>query len=178
MLYSQSGKISQRRAGMTKTITRVLMALSGIIIVIGVILMYQTIQDSNDPDAITVYIKKGEIETIEFADLSLIPGDECQYHIKIKGTITKSCDVVLNFVKKGGHTLENFAYVRILYNDEVLYDDLLASAFESQGINILVDFSQKTNTDLRIVYYLPETVGNEIKNAEALFELQISASNE
>ena len=163
---------------MTKTITRVLMALSSIIIVIGVILMYQTIQASDDPDVIVVYIKRGQTETIEFADLALVPGSQSDYEIKLKGTSNREADVILKFVKKGGERLEDFAYVKIISGDEVLYDELLATAFKSDGVTLPVNFPQHSNTDLRIVYYLPETVGNEIKNAEALFELQITASNE
>ena len=159
--------------------TRILMIITSIMIIMGIFLMYQTMQASEDPNVTTVNIKNGSTETLEFTDLSLIPGSSSQYDIKLKGNgMTQTCEVVLDFVKKGGKGLEDVAYVKILFEDEVLYEELLATAFETEGITFSVDFSKNKNTDLQIIYYLPETAGNEIKNAEAVFELQISASNE
>ena len=40
------------------------------------------------------------------------------------------------------------------------------------------DFRENKNTELKVIYYLPLDVGNEAKNAEAIFELQLTASNE
>ena len=39
-------------------------------------------------------------------------------------------------------------------------------------------FGEDKNTEFQIVYYLPIDVGNEAKNAEALFGLMLTASNE
>ena len=82
------------------------------------------------------------------------------------------------FIKTGGERLEDFAYVKIISGEDVLYDGLLATAFEAQGLIFPVDFEKQINTNLQIVYYLPETTGNEAKNADVLFELHISASNQ
>ena len=51
-------------------------------------------------------------------------------------------------------------------------------AFEKEKIVLPVDFDEGENTELKIVYYLPLDVGNEAKNAEAVFELLLTASNE
>ena len=74
-------------------------------------------------------------------------------------------------------TLKHYARVKILANDEVLHDELLATAFENDNIVIPIDFRKDKNTELKIVYYLPLEVGNEAKNTEAVFELQLTASN-
>ena len=50
--------------------------------------------------------------------------------------------------------------------------------FEAENINLPVDFSEGKNTELKITYYLPIDIGNEAKNAEAIFELRFESSNE
>jgi hypothetical protein len=60
----------------------------------------------------------------------------------------------------------------------VVYDDLLVNTLEDKNILFSVDFREDKNTEFRIVYYLPIDVGNEAKNAEALFGLMLKASNE
>ena len=68
--------------------------------------------------------------------------------------------------------------MKIVANGEVISDELLADAFEKEKIVLPVDFDEGENTELKIVYYLPLDVGNEAKNAEAVFELLLTASNE
>jgi hypothetical protein len=68
--------------------------------------------------------------------------------------------------------------VKIISGDEVICDELLAKVFEDDDIVLPVDFAEDKNTELKIVYYLPVDIGNEAKNAEAVFELLLTASNE
>ncbi len=161
-------------------ITRILMVVASIMTIVGILLMYQVIQDSNDLNVITVHIREGHTETVEFSNLSLVPGSECEYSVKIKSHDNAELPsrVEFKFIKTGGERLEDFAYVKIISGEDVLYDGLLATAFEAQGLIFPVDFEKQINTNLQIVYYLPETTGNEAKNADVLFELHISATNQ
>ena len=159
-------------------IMRIIMILSSVMIVLGVLIMYQVSEASDDQEVITVHIQEGSIETVAFADLTLIPGASCEYAIRIKSDTAESCEVVLDFVEKQEGNLGDFAYVRVISNQDVIYDDLLAKAFDAQGIVFSAEFDKRKNTDLTVIYYLPDTVGNEARNAEAVFELQIKASNE
>ena len=68
--------------------------------------------------------------------------------------------------------------MKIVSNGETVYDELLATAFEDEILVLPVDFNEGINTELKIVYYLPLEVGNEAKNAEAVFEVLLTASNE
>ena len=90
----------------------------------------------------------------------------------------KKYDLSLDFVEIGNKSLKNFAYVKIISNGDVVCDKLLATVFEDQDVVLPVDFNEGKNTEITIVYYLPIDVGNEAKNAEAAFELLLTASNE
>ena len=55
---------------------------------------------------------------------------------------------------------------------------MLATAFEGEGIDLHVDLTRAKHQELIITYYMPLEVGNEAQNAEAIFDLLITATNE
>lgn len=157
---------------------RIMMIASSLLIIVGVGLMYHEVTHPSDEEVINVHIEEGSIETIEFAQLSLVPGATADYLVRIKSEMAEHCELVMSFKETGESPLKNFAYVRIISGNNVLYDDLLATAFEEEQIVFNVDFDKNHNTELTVEYYMPIEIGNEAKNAEAFFELHISASNE
>ena len=161
-----------------KIIMRAILAASSILILIGVALMCVAMGTSNVENEITVKVEDRFVETLEFENLTLIPGESCEYTIKLKGDAAKQYELRLDFVETEEKTLKNFAYVKILSGDETVCDKLLADAFDADDLALQVDFRENKYTELTIVYYLPTDVGNEAKNAEAIFELQLSAGIE
>jgi hypothetical protein len=135
--------------------------------------------NKNDEDIIKVQLSDGKTEVIRFDSLSLLPGDSCEYTVKLKRDNFSKYELSLNFVDDDPQkTLKDYVHVKIITGKKVIYDDLLATAFEDGNIVLPVDFTKKQNTELKIVYYLPLEVGNEAKNAEALFKIQLTAHNE
>lgn len=157
---------------------RIVLILGSVLILIGVALMTWMLITEIDRNNIEVYLSDDKTHTIEFKNLSLVPGESCEYYVKLKSENAKKYDLSLDFVETEDKTLKNFAYVKILSKDKLICDELLSSVFENKNIVLPVDFEAATNTELTIVYYLPIDVGNEAKNAEAVFELLIKASNE
>ena len=132
----------------------------------------------DDRSSMEVWLKDGVTQSVEFENLSLVPGEECEYMISLNSDTANTYDLSLDFVETVEKTLKNYARVKIIANGEAVCDELLATVFEGDDIVFPVDFSAGKNTELKIVYYLPLEVGNEAKNAEALFELLLTASNE
>lgn len=157
---------------------RIVLIAGSVLILVGVALMTWMLVTENDRNNIEVYLSDDKTHTIEFENLSLVPGESCEYSVKLKSDNAKKYDLSLDFVETEDKTLKNFAYVKILSKDKVICDELLANAFKNENIVLPVDFEKDINTELTIVYYLPINVGNEAKNAEAVFELLIKASNE
>lgn len=162
----------------TRAFMRIVLVISSVLIIIGILLMVQDMASSDEVDEIEIRVNNHTIELIEFKDLSLIPGESCTYTVNLKGAATKRYILSLDFIEKGDQTLKDYARVKMISGDEVIYDELLADAFEDDDIAFDVDFSEYRNTELTIVYYMPMDVGNEAKNAEALFDLEISAEYE
>ena len=164
---------------MTKSnLLRIIAVTASALIIVGVSLMCWMLATSDERNVIKVGLDKGDSESIKFDTLALVPGDSCEYTIKLHREGAKRYDLSLQFKETQEKTLKNFARVKISCGDEVLCDELLATVFENSAIVLPVDFKDDKNTELTITYYLPLEVGNEAKNAEADFELHLTASNE
>lgn len=61
---------------------------------------------------------------------------------------------------------------------EVICDELLAEVFAQEGYELAVDFADGAKNEIKIIYYMPENVGNEAQNAEAKFDLIVTATDE
>ena len=157
---------------------RVLMIVLSLLIFVGLVLIDQLMLHRGDPGVIRVDLKDGITETLTFENLALVPGSSCEYTVKLQTDRAKACSLTLDFEETGKGTLDDFARVKILYDGTVVCDELLATVFAREAISLPIDFDQKTSEQLRIVYYLPLDVGNEAKNAKAVFELRLTANNE
>lgn len=159
-----------------RKILRILMSIASLLIILGVVLMVRMCTRAEDPNVIVVHLEDNE--GIKFEHLCLIPGESCEYRVSVYSDMAKQCDLQFDFVESQEDILKHYAYVRIESGGEVVYDKRLAEAFEDEAICAVADFRENKNTEFTIVYYLPIEVGNEAENAEAVFELLISARNE
>jgi hypothetical protein len=157
---------------------RIILIAGSVLIIAGVSLMGRIIATEDDRNVLKINLEDEKTQSIKFESLSLVPGEECEYTVELKKSSEDKCNLLLDFVETEEKTLKNFARVKIITNGEIVCDELLATVFEKDKIVLPVDFSEGKNTNLKIVYYLPIDVGNEAKNAEAIFELLLTASNE
>ncbi len=165
---------------LNRNFKRILLIIASLLILIGIVLMAWAYFIHREKTVIKVDL--GLSESIKFEELCLLPGEQCDYDLKfVKNGSENSYELTLKFREletKEEHRLQEFAYARIEAGGEILYDELLIDAFEDEGLTLTVNFKEDINTELKILYYLPIDVGNEAQNAEALFELLITASNE
>ena len=159
-----------------KQFMRMVLIVGSALILIGITMVGWMLANKKEPNAIEVQLADGKTQSEKFENLALIPGEACEYTIKLKKSEADQYQLKLNFVETEEKTLKNYARVKILAGDETVYDELMATAFENDGTVLSVDFAKEKNTELKIVYYLPIDIGNEAKNAEAIFELQLTAS--
>ena len=157
---------------------QVLAIVGSVLILFGIALMCWILLTEEERNVIEVQLECGETETIEFAELSLVPGEECEYTIKLGRFGADRYDLSLDFVETEDRTLKDFARVRVYADGELVSDELLRDAFENEDIVLPINYATKQNTELTIVYYLPLDVGNAAKRASAVFELRLKASNE
>ena len=160
-------------------VMRVLLVIISFLVLLGVLMTAWIYLKKEDQDVIRVHLSSGETETINFESLHLVPGDSCEYVIKLTDDNFPRYDLKLDFVDSAEkETLKTYARVKIIADGAVILDDLLATVLKNDDIILPVDLNAGKNAELKIVYYLPLEVGNEAKNAEAVFKLLLTASNE
>ncbi|MBR2466749.1 MAG: hypothetical protein IKB38_07480 [Clostridia bacterium] len=157
---------------------RIILVVASVLIVFGVVLTAWSWATRDERNVIEVRLRDRETQTVKFENLCLLPGEECEYTLKLEPDGIEQCDLKIDFIETKERTLKNFAYVRIEADGTVIFDDLMARAFDGEPIILPVDFDSGKNAELTVTYYLPLDVGNEAQSAEAIFELQLTASNE
>lgn len=164
---------------MTRTkIMRIALIAASVLIVLGVVLTAWAWATKDERNVIEVHLCDGEMQAVKFENLCLIPGEECEYTLRLKSDGVNQCDLKIDFVETKERTLKNFAYVRLESDGKVICDDLMANIFDGEALSLAADFESADFIELTVKYYLPLDVGNEAQNAEAIFELQLTASNE
>lgn len=158
---------------------RIFLILGSAMIIVGISLTGVMFATEDERNVIEIELEESKTESLTFEDITLIPGEECEYIIRLEKTRLSKYDLALDFVDTDEEkTLKKFARVKIIADGEVICDELLADAFKNDKIVLPVDFGEEKNTELKLVYYLPVEVGNEAKKAEADFELLVTASND
>ena len=157
---------------------QILAIVGSVLIIFGISLMCWILLTEEERNVIEIQLDYNKTETIEFADLSLVPGESCEYTVKLGKFGADRYDLSIDFVEKDDKTLKDFVRVKLYADGELVSDELLRDAFENEDIVLPVNYATKQNTELTIVYYLPLDVGNAAKHASTDFELRLKASNE
>lgn len=160
-----------------KRLTNIALIVMCVIILLGVALTIYCL--TADKHIIKVSIEPDETKAIRFKELFLYPGESCEYTLSLSSEYAKKYQLALCFEDQNLElTLKNYAYIRMEKDGNVLCDTQLAEIFKRQTIELAVDFTDGETNDIKIIYYMPEDVGNEAQNAEADFKLLVTATNE
>ncbi len=138
--------------------------------IIAITLAFNSGKDSN----IDVNIKEGETSIVEFEKLGLIPGESTEYKINLSTEAGTTDCIYINFDETQDSPLKDFVKAKISINGEVICDELLSVLFNADDITYAVDLNS-ADCEIVIVYYMPLEVGNEAENAEAWFNLLVTA---
>lgn len=160
-----------------KKITNIALIVMCVVILLGVALTIYFL--TADKHIIKVSIEPDETKAIRFEELYLRPSESCEYTLSFSSEYAQEYRLTLRFEDQNTDlTLKDYAYVRMEKDGEVLCDTRLSEIFKQQTVKIAVDFTDGKTNDVRIIYYMPEDVGNEAQNAEADFTLLVTATNE
>ena len=161
-----------------KRIIQIAVFVIGVLLIGGAILLGWLVATEDERNVMKVDLESEVAKPIRFESLHLIPGESCEYTVTLSGERTKDYDVHLDFIETEDKKLKEYARVKVVANGEVVCDELLARAFERDDIGLSVNFEKEKNIELTVTFYLPLEIGNEAKNAEAKFDLLITAGNE
>lgn len=149
-----------------------------ILILIGVILMVIMLCAAKHENCIKIKLAINESEKVEISDYIIVPGYENEYFLSITTDNPGSYDLNFSFIEKGNteNVLKEHFYVLIEYDGEVYYDDKLSNLYERTDITIEMNLKRVLGTEVRIVYYIPSEVGNDIQGEIVDFDLFVTAT--
>ncbi len=158
-------------------IANAILIVMSVLILVGVgLTAYFLIADKN---VIKVSVDPEQTQSVSFENLSLRPGESCEYTLVLSCEYDDEYRILFDFVEGDGvQTLKNYAYVRIEDNGRTVCDELLSDAFEREDIGLGANFGDGAKYNLTVTFYIPDHIGNEAQNAEADFTLLITATNE
>ncbi|MBP3504471.1 MAG: hypothetical protein J6K18_05035 [Bacilli bacterium] len=112
------------------------------------------------------------VKIINFKDLTLIPGHKTDYTVLINGNYSKNYILELFFLENNNNQINNYLYVELLIDDEVIYENTFNEA-KSDTIRFSKFIKRNEPLKIKVVYYLDKNTGNEIQNEEIDIELKI-----
>ena len=148
-------------------------------ILLGVALMIWMLLAKRNGDNIKVKVEVEEINVpkrVDINDYILVPGYENEYTLTVTADRPGDYDLTFSFVEKGNedNTLKENLYILIEYDGEIICDDKLSELYDQQ-FYLDIELKRWRGKDIRVVYYVPIEVGNEIQGQVVDFDLYITA---
>lgn len=159
-------------------ITNIIFGSLVALVVIGIaLIIWMLLNPILRNNVIRVDVEDNGEKIVAFERLNIIPGDVEEYTIKLKSEVSCTYEINFGFQELENKGLKDHVYIKIQMDDEVLCDKLLKDVFEDEAITFECTMKRKKRYDIKVTYYMLETVGNEAKNMESTFNLVISATN-
>lgn len=115
---------------------------------------------------------------ISINDLSLEPGNSKRSKIELECISTNKYKLTLLFQEKETGMLKDYLDVEVYYNNDLIHKDNLNTMFNSDGVSIIDDFYSGSNYEIKIIYILPNDIGNEAQGAKTKFDIEILIEQE
>ncbi len=130
----------------------------------------------HNADNIKVRVEVDIPQQVAIRDTEIVPGYENEYCVKVTADRPGEYDLTFSFIEKGNsdNALKDNLYILIEYDGVVYCHNTLSALYEG-GPTISLDLERRKAQDIKVVYYIPEEVGNEIKGNIADFDLFITA---
>lgn len=144
-----------------------------LIIIFSLIIIILLISNFNNCKNNSISFYDDNVKIINFKDLTLIPGHKTDYTILINSNYSKNYILELLFLENNNNQVNNYLYVELLIDDEVIYENMFNEA-KSDTIRFSKFIKRNEPLKIKVVYYLDKNTGNEIQNEEIDIELMIT----
>ena len=150
-----------------------------LMILLGVALVIWVLLAKRNGDNIKVKVEIEEINVpkrVDINDYILVPGYENEYTLTVTADKPGDYDVTFSFVEKGNedNILKENLYILIEYDGDVICNDKLSELFDVNS-EIQMELKRHRGQEIKVVYYIPIEVGNEIQGQVVDFDLYITA---
>ncbi len=152
---------------------RCLLVLLSVSLLTGTALMTQMLYAPEGEYFFKVDLQFGEPQLVEFGDIAIIPGYHAEVDLITETDKNAPYDLTFSFVHTGQerNALHDNFYIKIEYNGKVYCDNALSELFELDELLVTIDLTEASTQSVKVIYYIPESVGNEIQGCDVDFEL-------
>ena len=157
--------------------TKDMVVLGFLTIIVAVLAVFMITIADND-NIIRVDIADGVSKEVTFNRVALAPGESCDYTLLLELEEVVPYDITFDFTELKNVNLKNYVYVKIIANNHVVCDKLLADIFKEDTIHLHVDPAEIGSEKIEVIYYMPLGVGNEAQRTRASFSLYVKATSE
>ena len=154
-----------------------LIITSVLIIAICCIGIYYVTRDDR-PNVIHIKFEDAEDKVVEFNSLMIAPGEEHEFILSMTSEIEDEFSFAMKFLETDGLILKDYVYIRVVKDDKVICDKLLAELFKGDVVRFNGLLNKKAPCEISVFFYMDKSVGNEVENTSSDFDLLISISNE
>lgn len=179
LIYIIYPNFKERGTPMTKKVAwRFFLVILSLMILIGVGLVIIMYYFGHEGTLIKLDIQYEEPKRVEFDSFAMVPGGETEYIINPYRYKPGVYDLSFDFIDNDTSTnvFDESVCVRIEFEGKVYCDMPLSELFNSDNIVLTLDMRETVLKDVKIVYYIPLEVGNEIQGAVADFDLFVMAA--
>lgn len=148
-----------------------------VICIIIFALHYRAFVGFGSDNIINIEVKDGMSKEVVFKELSLAPGQSCEYKMVLNREKKIAYDLTFEFEEAENLDLKEYVYVKMETKGEVFFEKLLADAFKEGTFKLFVEAGEAGEDDIMITYYLPAEIGNEAQNAKSVFKLLVTAES-
>ena len=120
-------------------------------------------------------------ETMDFRGFMVIPGGSDEYTVRVTPVSSVYADLLIDFNEIENSInapLKDYARVSISIKGEQVVDKLLSELFEGERYKKVLKIVEGQPFDIDIRFYLPEDVGNVVRNTTADFYVDIVLENQ
>ena len=127
-------------------------------------------------DHIKVHLKIDTPHKVEITDYVLVPGYVNEYSVLVTADAPGTYDLAFSFVENGytNNILKENLFIMIEYDGVLYRHDTLENLYEDNFV-LRMDLKRLKGKEIKITYYIPEYVGNEIQGSVVDFDLFITA---
>ena len=161
-----------------KVYWRFWLLILSLMILIGVSLVVLMYRFGYEGTLIKLDIQHEQPQRVEFSQFVMVPGGSSEYVITPYRYKAGVYELSFDFddLDEDNNIFDESVFVRIEYENEVYCDMKLIELFEKDDLILTLDMSEDIWKNVKIVYYIPESVGNEIQGATADFDLFVTAN--
>ena len=129
-------------------------------------------------ETVTVSVDGKVEKTLTIDGLNIYPGEKRECIVFLKSELTGAYNATLNFEEKENKGLKDFIDVEVYLGDQLVYTGNLVELLSDHTVKFEVALDNELANQLKIVYIMDVSVGDEAQETTVSFYVKLKIGNE